>query len=497
MARIAIGGFGHETNSFSAHRADYAYFNERRDRPPLVRGEELIEALRGSSFPLAGFVAAMEGAHELVPLAWAHGAAGGTVTSDAFERIAGELMGALSQAGPIDGLYLDLHGAMAAQDFDDADGELLRRMRAALGDTPIVVSLDYHANISPQAAARVDAMVVFRTYPHIDRPETGARAGQALEAVMRRGRPAGCAVRKAPFLIPASAQCTLEDPSRLITARSRLLDGDVIALSYAAGFPHSDVPFCGPAVVAHAWSQAAADTAVDEMFALLCAQEGAFAAPLLPAEQAVARAVKATASAPRPVVIADVQDNPGGGGTGDTTGLLTALLNGAAERAVLGILCDPHAAAAAHAAGEGADVTLALGGRHGPPGVAPISARFVVRRLGDGRFRTTGVMAGGSAADLGPMALLGIGGVDVVVSSRRMQAFDRAPFEHLGVDLPSCKIIAVKSTVHFRAEFEPIAHEVILAAAPGYFVDRPEELPYRRLREGVRLSPNGAPFKRG
>lgn len=492
MARIAVGGFQHETNSFVPHRADFAYFAERRDRPPLLRGAEVLAELRGGSYALSGFIAATEDRHDLIPLAWASGGAGGIVTEDAFERILAEIAGRLSDAMPVDALYLDLHGAMVSAGFEDAEGEMLRRLRAILGDSvPLVVSLDYHANVSPLMVAASDAILGFRTYPHVDRPETGARAAAALDLLLRRGRPAGRALRNLPFLIPVECQCTMVEPSAGIVARSRVADGDLVSLSYLAGFPSADAAWCGPAAVAHAFTQAEADAEADALAALVAAREADFVLALLTPGEAVAEAMAIARTATRPVVIGDTQDNPGAGGSGDTTGMLQALLDAGAEGAMLGFLCDAEAARAAHAAGEGAVLRIGLGGRNGPPGVIPAEAAWTVERLCDGRFRTTGAVAGGMAADLGPMALLRAGGVGVVVTSRRMQAYDPAPFHHLGVDPARQRILVLKSSCHFRADFEPIAERVLMAAAPGGHVSDPALLPFARLRPGMRLRPLG------
>ncbi len=278
MARIAIGGFHHETNCFVDQRTDFAYFAAHRDRPPLVYGADVVQWLTGNSFAIAGFMQDMQSRHDLAPLLWTSGGAGGMVTRDAFERIACAMVGCLSQAMPVDAVYLDLHGAMVTEDFEDGEGELLRRVRAAVGpEVPVVVSLDYHANVTPQMVEMTDAMVGYRTYPHVDRIETGQFAARALEALLARGRPAGRALRKAPFLIPLNGQCTLVDPSKAVVALSRVVDGDVVNLSYLAGFPPADLRDCGPAVVAHAWTQEAADRAADAMLAVVVAQEAHFA----------------------------------------------------------------------------------------------------------------------------------------------------------------------------------------------------------------------------
>jgi len=492
MARIAIGGFQHETNSFVPHRADFDYFVVRRDRPPLVRGEELVHALRGGSYGASGFIARIAPQHELVPLVWASGGAGGPVTDDAFERIAGEMIGRLSIAMPVDAVYLDLHGAMVTPAFEDAEGELLRRVRAVVGErVPVVASLDYHANVTPQMVECTDGLVAYRTYPHVDRPETGERAARIVETLLARGRPAGRALRKLPFLIPIDFQCTLVEPSRGVVERSIVDDGVLVDLTYAAGFPPSDLRECGPAVIAHAWDQRDADQAADALAAYVGAREEEFAARMWPLADGVREAMRLAANATRPVVVADTQDNPGAGGSGDTTGILRALLDAGAEDAMLGLLCDPAAAAAAHRSGEGAEIDVALGGHSGPEGVIPVREIYRVLRLGDGRFRTSGTVAGGMQADLGPMALLRCRGVSVVVTSRRMQAYDPAPFEHLGVDPAAQKILVLKSTCHFRADFEPIAQSVLVVLSPGGYRANPEDYPYQRLRDGVRLRPSG------
>jgi microcystin degradation protein MlrC len=492
MARIAIGGFQHETNCFVNSQTDFSYFASHRDRPPLVYGDDVLKWLTNNSFAMAGFIQCLQSVHELVPLLWTSGGAGGMVTRDAFERITGSIVGRLSEAMPVDAVYLDLHGAMVTEDFEDGEGELLRRIRAAIGEqVPIVISLDYHANVTPTMVECSDGLLAYRTYPHVDRVETGQHAARVTQTLLERGRPAGRTLRKLPFLIPLNGQCTLVDPSRHVVNLSRVLEGDVVNLSYLAGFPPSDLHWCGPSVIAHAWTQQAADAAADAMYTAILEREGQFAEEMVAPEEGVARAMRLAREAHRPVVIADTQDNPGCGGTADSTGLLKALVAADAQGAVMGFLCDAQAAQAAHAAGVGQAIRIALGGRSGPEGVTPMEASFEVEALGDGRFTSDGAVSGGRKMDLGPMALLRIGGVRVAVTSKRLQAYDKAPFRHLGVDPERQKILALKSTCHYRAEFEPIAEAVIVVLAPGYYLADPTDYPFRKLRPGVRLKPLG------
>src|SRR6185295_18398343 len=218
----------------------------------------------------------------LVPLLWTSGGAGGTVTAEAYERIAGELVGRLSAALPVDAVYLDLHGAMVSEPFEDGEGELLRRLRAVVGPkVPIGISLDYHSNVTPEMVRNSDSLIGYRTYPHVDRFETGQFAARALSVLLKRGRPAGRALRKLQFLIPLNDQCTLVEPSKSVVARSVVAEGELVNLSYLAGFPPSDLYWCGPAVIAHAWSQPAADAAADALAREIALAEPQFAVPML------------------------------------------------------------------------------------------------------------------------------------------------------------------------------------------------------------------------
>jgi len=497
MARIAVGGFQHETNCFVPVKTDYSYFASVGDRPPLCRGEDVLRNLPNKQFAMSGFLAVMADKHELVPLLWTSGGAGGYVTRDAFERIAAEMIGRLSESLPVDAVYLDLHGAMVTEDFEDGEGELLRRVRAVVGETvPVVISLDYHTNLTPAMAELTDGMAVYYTYPHIDRDETGRRAARILETVLERGRPTVRVYRKLPFLLPLNFQCTMVEPSAGIVRKSAEGEGgDVLNLCYGAGFPPSDLADCGPGVIAHGYSMDEVEQAADYLNHYVLDLEPKFAEPLLDPDTAVRQAMEHAARSAKPVVIADTQDNPGCGGTGDTTGMLAALVRNNAQKAGLCVLTDANAAAAAHAAGEGAEITIALGGCIPFPGVEPFHGTFRVAKLSNGRFLCKGPCVGGREAALGPTALLTIGGVSVVVASKRMQAYDLEIFRHLGFEPTEQKILVLKSTCHFRADFEPIAERVLIAVAPGAHLVDAREYPYTKLRAGVRLEPLGPAFE--
>jgi len=343
--------------------------------------------------------------------------------------------------------------------------------------------------------ANSDGLFAYRTYPHVDQPETGARAAEAVERLLREGRPKGRALRRLPFLLPLEFQCTMVDPTAsVIQASIDAVTPDIVACSYLAGFPPSDLYECGPGVPVHAMTQEAADRAADQVARTIALAEAHFAEPLLDPATAARQAMATAAGASRPVIIADSQDNPGCGGSGDTVGVLQALVAADAQGAVFGLLADAYAAETAHAAGVGAEITLDLGGRTQIPSVVPMPGTFKVEKLCDGQFTATGPLAKGRPANIGPSALLSIGGVKVCVGSRRMQTHDQSVFRHFGIEPAQQKIVALKSTCHFRADFQPIAEDVLVAIAPGGYVSDPTSYAYKRLRSGVRLFPLGPEF---
>jgi len=494
MSRIAVGGFQHETNTFAPSRATFAEFEKHDGWPGLVRGPDLFAAVADMNLPVTGFIDAARGAgHELVPLVWCSAEPSGPVTEDAFERVSRMILEGLAEH-EVDALYLDLHGAMVSEHLEDGEGEILRRVRARLGTrTPVVASLDLHANLSRAMVERASALTVYRTYPHLDMAASGERA-YALLARLLAGERLAKAFRQGPFLIPLGAQCTDFEPNRSLYARLSGCAGRAVAsVDYACGFPAADIADCGPAIVAYGADREAVERAADDMLSALLAAEGAFVNELLAPEEAVRAAMRDRSG--RTVVLADAQDNPGAGGTSDTTGLLRALVAGGARDAILAILHDPEVAARAHELGADARFEAQLGGRSRLPGDAPMAGHFHVRALGDGRFTCTGEMYRGTRTALGPMARLGIdesgGEVEAIVGSTRFQCLDQAIFRHLGVEPAKRRIVAVKSTVHFRADFASIAGRVLVAEAPGANPCRLASVPYRRLRPGVRVEPRG------
>jgi microcystin degradation protein MlrC len=500
MARIAIGGFQHETNTFAPSPADYAAFEAGGGWPGVQYGEPLFGAVAGANIPAAGAIEALRAAgHQLIGTAWAAASPSAAVTSDAFERIGGEIVRRLKDALPVDGVYLDLHGAMVTERFDDGEGELLRRVRETVGPrVPVAVSLDLHCNFTRAMFEWADAFVAYRTYPHVDMAETGARAAQLLDRMLRSGARLAGAWRVFDYLTGIPSQCSFIEPCKGIYADMAMLERKYdTVLSFTPGFPMADFAECGMAVFGYGLDAKQVEQAVEELRGRVADAEKDFALELHLPDEAVARARQRGESG-RPVVLADTQDNPGAGGNGDTTGLLAALVRQKAPDAVLGLLIDKESAAKAHAAGQGATLAFALGGKSRVPGDAPFEGEFTVEKLGDGKFTCTGPMFKGFRMTLGNMALLrskSAPGVRVVVASRKCQAADQEMFRHVGIEPRKVRILALKSSVHFRADFEPIAKEVLVVKAPGPALADPVEFKWTKLRKGVRLRPLGPAYE--
>lgn len=491
MARVAIGGFQHETNTFAPSKADYAAFEAGGGWPGVQYGEPIFAAVEGANIPAAGAIQALRSlGHTLVGTAWAAASPSAHVTADAFERIAGELVNRLRALLPVAGVYLDLHGAMVVETYDDGEGELLRRVREAVGPrVPVVASLDLHANVTHAMVEHADGLVAYRTYPHVDMAATGARAARLLDEIIRSGERPKRGFHQLPYLTGIPSQCSFIEPCKGIYEELGRLEAKTGAvLSFTPGFPMADFADCGMAVFGYG-----SPAAVEELRGAVADAEKDFALELHDAPDAVRRA-KSRGAPGAPVVLADTQDNPGAGGNGDTTGLLRALIDQNAQDAVLGMLIDAPSAQRAHEVGQGATSVFSLGGHSRVPGDSPLSGEFSVERLGDGRFTCTGPMFKGFRMTLGPMALLrsrAAPGVRVVLASRKCQAADQEMFRHVGVEPRNNRIVALKSSVHFRADFEPIAKEILVVKSPGPALADPAEFRWTKLRKGVRLRPLG------
>lgn len=386
---------------------------------------------------------------------------------------------------------------MVAEHIDDGEGAFLTQLRAAISpNIPITVALDLHGNITQEMVDSADVLVGFRTYPHIDMAETGRRACEQLGKLMARGKPFAKAFRRLPFLVPIAWQNILAEPAQGIYQRVSDTENDTLSsASFFFGFPAADFPGCGPTVICYGDTQAAADAATDQIEAAILAAEPAFVGKTYDPDAGVHEAMRIAQTATRPVALADTQDNPGAGGDSNTTGMLRALVRNGAQRAALGNMVDPKAANVAHAAGLGAEIDIVLGGFLDIPGDSPYQAQFTVEALADGNLIASGPFYGGAPLNMGPSACLRIGDVRIVVNTNKAQMADQEMYCFVGIKPTEQAILVNKSSVHFRADFDPIAEIIPTCIAPGPMPVSPAYLPFTNLAPGMRMEPLGRVFE--
>jgi microcystin degradation protein MlrC len=350
---------------------------------------------------------------------------------------------------------------------------------------PIAVTLDFHTNLTRAMVEHADLLHGYKTYPHVDMAERGVEATERLlDMASGRLRPA-VAFRQPRLLPPLASQRTAAGPMRRLYDLAGELEQDprVVSISIFAGFPLADIPDAGLSIyVAARGDQALADSLADRLEAVAWEHRHEFRHAALPVADAVAQALALDGG---PVVLADIADNTGGGAAGDGTELLRELLRVGARSAVVACLWDPEAAAACARAGVGATITLRVGGKTDDRHGAPIEVTGRVRTLSDGRFVHKGPMLRGLEGRLGTTAVLEVGGVKVILISLRWQTLDPEMLRFVGIDPLAEKILVVKSTVHYRAAFEPIARAILEVDAPGLSSSNLARFDFKRVRRPI------------
>jgi microcystin degradation protein MlrC len=481
--KLFLAMMSHETNTFSNVPTDRAQFEARQ----LHYGGEILEAFRDTGTCLGGMikVARSRGA-TLVPSVAAAASPAGRVTADIYQAVKGRMLADLGTAGPLHGVLLDLHGAMVPEGLDDGEGDLIAAVREAVGpDVPIAVTLDLHGNLSAAMVRHANLLHGYKTYPHVDMAERGEEAAARLmDVIAGRIRPTA-AFRKPPLLPPLGNQGTARGPMRRLydLAGEMERDARVISISIFAGFPFADIPDAGLGIyVVTDDDQALAEELAERLARTAWAHRHEFLHTALPVAEAVARALGAEG---RPIVLADMADNTGGGAAGDGTEILRELVRVGARSAVVACLWDPAAVQACVRAGVGARLTLEVGGkvddRHG----APLRVTGTVRTLSDGRFVHKGPMMRGLPGRLGTTAVLDVDDIKVILISYRWQTLDPEMLRFVGIDPTAEKVVVVKSTIHYRAAFEPIAKEIIEVDAPGLSSSNLTRFRYARIRRPI------------
>jgi microcystin degradation protein MlrC len=479
--RVAVGGIYHESNTFFSQPMTMARFAEGQ----LHSGAEIFCNWRGTCSEMAGF---LEGAErfgfEVVPTLMAWGMPSGAVTSDTFETLLSDLVARLRSAAPLDGVLLSLHGAMVSEQYPDADGEILRRVRVAIGaHVPLIATLDFHANLTEEMVRWPDALVGYKTYPHIDQVERGLEAAGMLRRMLQEGLRPRMALARRPLLPHILCQSTERAPMAevMAAANERERRPGILSITVAAGFPYTDVPQAGFAVLTVGETRAIAAAEAESLAEMVWTRRKDFSCEIAQPAGSVKEAIHASHGL---TVLVDVGDNVGAGTPGDGTVLLSELLRQGAKEALV-MLCDPEACSDAIAAGVRQEVTLKVGGKCDRHHGEPVEITAKVRRLSDGIYRNIGPLRHGVLEDQGRTAVLDTGGVLVVLTERRMPMWNLEQLRALGIEPNRLRTVVIKAAIAFRAAYEPIAAKIIEVDTPGLSAADVRRFHYTKLSRPV------------
>ena len=462
--RIAIGGISHETSTFVNTPTTLKDFESGFG---LFRGQQIISRFTNANICAGGFIdGSKKHGFEIVPLLWTFAYPSGLIVRKDYELLKAEFLQRLKDEeaarGPVDGVLLDLHGAMVVDGIDDGDGDFIAAVRELVGpDRPIVVTLDLHGNHSQRRVDEADAIIGFDTYPHVDMAERGREAADLIVATIRGEVRPVMALRQLPLFWKVPCQVTAQPPMDELIRRVHELEtrDGILSATVATGFPWADVPDMGASVIVVADNDPAlARSAADELGDWIWEHRQRWSCAPVSVPEAIARG---EAGGKFPIVLADHADNTGGGSPGDSTEILRTFLQQQLQDAVILYIVDPEVVEQAHAAGVGKQIAVSMGGKSAPIQGPPVEMSVQVMALSDGDFTYDGPMYAGLTGNMGRSAWLRQDGVSVVVVTAHEQPLGPAFARTLGIECERMKYIAVKSAAHFRASFERFAGVII------------------------------------
>ena len=495
--RVALLGFSIECNKF-APPATKAHFLART----YLEGDAIVEGARSPTPTMLpetpGFVAAMDAAGSWIPvgIALAMTEPNGPVEHRFFVELLDAIRRRLTAALPVDAVYICSHGAGLTTEEDDPDGALFEMVREIVGpDVPIAATLDLHANVSERMVRSIDVFIGYRTNPHLDMRERGAEAAAAIRDMLGGLRPKRAFIRL-PIVPPTVTMLTAAGPyAEMIDLGQRRISPEILNVSVMGGFAFADTAKNGLSVVVTARSdQGAAETLAREIAELGWANRARFYPRLTALDEAVAKALAVGRDPSLPALaFADVADNPGGGGRGNTTFLLRAFYEAGVSGALLGVFYDPDLAEEAHRLGVGATFTARFNRSETTKFSEPYTAPASVAALTDGNCVGRRGIYAGLLLELGPCAALQVGGVAVVVISHRVQCADPIFFEMMGLDIARARCVVVKSRGHFRGGFDEFfgPDQIVEVDLPGLTSPMLNRFEWQRLpRPSIPLDDN-------
>lgn len=481
--KIITGCIGHETNTFSNIISDLERFREMG----IIEGGEFFDVYSNTRSIGGAFIEVAErNGFELVPTVWNKVFAWGLVTDEALDYMLNRLLEGIKASADVDGVLLQLHGAMVSESHPDAEAYILKRIRGLVGgDVPIVSTLDLHANLSRETVETADVLVGYDTYPHVDPYERGLEAAELIFRMLRGEIQPVAAHEKPPLLISPQKQKTSYWPMKSVYDMAHKIEEDenVVNVSVLPGYPFSDIECAGMDIIVTTDS----DKKLAEEKARMISDytwsiRRHFLAEVVPVREAVKHAIEAEEG---PIVLADQADNPGGGAPADGTAILRELIRQKASNAVICIIRDPEAVAKAIEAGVGNTVTMKVGGKTDGFHGEPVEVTGYVKLLSDGKFVRKSVMGRGLTTNLGRTVVLDVNGIEIIMTEIRVQPTDLQQYRAFGIEPTEKKIIVVKSSVHFRAVHEDIAKEIIEVDGPGIHSTRLAGFNYKNIRRPI------------
>ena len=481
--KIVTGSISHETNTFSNIKTGLDKFRD----DTFLLGEEMFDAFAGKRTIGSAFMkVAEEEGFKLIPTIWAGAEPQGLVTDDAFDYMLGIILEGIKSSGSVDGVLLDLHGAMVVESHDDPEGYILKSIRDIVGEKhPIISTLDLHANITKLMIENANVLVGYDYYPHTDCYERGIEAARIMVDVLKGKIIPAMAMEKPPMMPSTQRQKTSYYPMSALIDLAHQIENDerVVNVTVAAGYPFADIEEAGMSMVVTTNNDPElAREKAKELSSLAWRLRRHFLAEVVPVSEAVEEAMQATEW---PVVLADHADNPGGGSPCDGTVILRELLSRGAQDAVVCLIADPEAVHTAIKAGVGKTVTMKVGGKVDKLHGEPLEVTGEVKIISDGKFISKGAMGTGMEVNLGRSVLLQSGGVGIILAEKRYQPTTLELYRSLGIEPTEKKILVVKSAVHFRASHEPIAKKIIEVDAPGIHSARLSAFRYRKVRRPI------------
>ena len=490
--RLVLAMMQHETNTFSPVPTPLLRFGRGDAQSGPPEGDEVLKAFANTGMALGGFidVAKAEGAEMIFPIA-ASAWPSGVVEDSAYDYMTAKICAAVAQG--CDGVLLNLHGAMVTESLVDGEGPLIKRLREIAPDTPIGVALDMHTNLYPDMVKYSDVIAGYQTYPHVDIYETGVRVAKPIIAMIKQGVRPTMSWGNRPMLPHVMRQGSGDFPNKELQAMAQRMEAEgALSASFFTGFPHADIELAGSsAVVVTDNDMALAEKLRDELldFAWSNRQEFVYQIEPLATSLARAQAMADDDGATGPVVLLDHYDNAASGGSMDTMKVLEGILDAGLEDVAFFAIFDPQAVEDMMAAGVGAEITLALGGKTDLEAIehkgTPLEVSGRVKLISDGRFVNHGPMAAGVQMDMGPTVVFDTGKVEIIVISNHIEPHDEAAFLSLGIDPAGKKFLGLKSRVHWRAGFEHIMRETIDCAGVGVCTSDYGMLDFKHVRRPI------------